>query len=96
MAKQKAFLILVRPDSVEGLDELNLALGRGWRVVSSVALGGAATGTTQEHHYCVGCLVTVERDQHRAASLMESIEEEDAVDELLEGDGAESDVDLPS
>ncbi len=78
---------------MRGLDELNMALGRGWRVVSSTPLGGAAAGDSPDPEICVGCLVVVERDERRSAALIDTVEEEEIVDELLEGDGANADVD---
>lgn len=93
VSKQKAYLIQVGADGVRGLDDLNMALGRGWRVVETTPLGGAAAGTEADARLCLACLVVVERSERPAASLLETSEEDEIVDELLEGDGADAEVD---
>lgn len=91
MTRQKAYLIQTSPTAVHGLDDLNIALERGWRVASTCPLGGAAAGGSEEQGFSVGCLVIVERNERHAPAVIDTIEEE--VDELLEGDGANADVD---
>lgn len=89
MRQQKVYLIRSGSTGVSGIDELNAALGRGWRVVAMSPLGGAASGAAAEHWHSVGCLVVVERSGSVTAALAETTEEE----ELLEGDGADAEID---
>lgn len=92
MTKQKAYVIQSGSDGIKGLDELNVALGRGWRVVATTPFGGAAAADSADR-FCVACLVVVEREDRPAAALVDTAEEEDIVDELIEGDGSNGDVD---
>lgn len=96
MLKQKAHLIVSGPDGIRGLDELNSALERGWQVVSTSPLGGAAAANPPgETTFCVGALVVVERSTRPAESSLEAVvEEEEVLDELVEGDGSNADIDV--
>jgi hypothetical protein len=87
--KQKAFVVRIRPDSTHGLDELNVQLGRGWRVVDMTPLGGAAVGSRDDTpELCLAALVVIERGEGEAGAVLAQTEEEteEIVEELVEGD----------
>lgn len=88
--QQKAFVVRIRPDSTHGLDELNVQLGRGWRVVKMAPMGGAAVGSREgdEPELCLATLVVIERHEEAAADMMAQVETEpeEVVDELVEGE----------
>lgn len=96
-SKQKALIVSShlggRP---HGLDELNLALGRGWRVVHVSPMGGAGVGTGPDPTVCLAALVVLERGDEAQAELPMLAEEEadEVLDELLEG-GAPGTVEVP-
>lgn len=97
MSKQKAHLILAGPTGTVGLDELNDALKKGWTVERISPLGGAATGTEAEATLCVGALVILQRNDRMEMDLP-VVEEEELLDDmlegdLLEGDGTNADID---
>lgn len=73
---QKALLVITRPDASHGLDELNVALHRGWRVVHATAMGGAGTGAPNHApELCFAALVILERAEEAATDLLEQIAE---------------------
>lgn len=84
--------------SARGLDELNVKLRRGWRVVHAAPMGGASTGCgdpdEESAALCLAALVVIEREDDDTAAVMEQVEEEaeEFVDEIVEGNGA----DLPA
>ncbi len=97
--QQKALIVKTGPEHTYGLDELNVKLGRGWRVVQMTSLGGAGAGTTAATDdaavLCLAALVIVERAEEEAAELMEQIEEEEIqeeIDDIVEGNGASLDL----
>lgn len=92
MSKQKAHLVLAGTTGAVGLDELNHALAKGWTVKHVSPLGGAATGTQAEAALCVGALVILQLNDRMEMDLP-VVEEEELLDDLLEGDGANGDVD---
>lgn len=88
--QQKALVVRLRPDSIHGLDELNVQLGRGWRVAKVSPLGGAGVGEHEgEPELCLAALVIIERREEAASEVMVQAEEEteELVDELVEGEG---------
>jgi hypothetical protein len=73
---QKALLVITRPHETQGLDELNIALHRGWRVVHATAMGGAGTGVENDvPALCFAALVIIERGEDATAELLEQVEE---------------------
>lgn len=93
MTKQKAHLVTIDgAGQVRGLDELNVAFGRGWTFVSATPLGGQSSHP--ERGGCLATLIIVQREDRSAEALLEAVEEEadDLLDELMEGDGANTDV----
>src|SRR5690625_3084925 len=92
MSKQKANQAQAGPTGTVGLDELNHALAKGWTVKHVSPLGGAATGTQAEAALCVGALVILQLNDRMEMDLP-LVEEEELLDDLLEGDGANADVD---
>lgn len=88
-AKQKALIVRIRPDSTHGLDELNVQLGRGWRVVEVAPLGGAGVGAREgTPELCLAALVVIEREDDEAADVLAEAHEEpeEIVEDLVEGD----------
>lgn len=94
---QKALIIRTGPDGHDGLEELNIELERGWRVVEVAPMGGAGGATSSP---VVAALVILEhRDERSEEPVMaaEAVAEETekAVEEIVEesyevteGDGA--------
>lgn len=94
--QQKALIVKTGPDSVHGLDELNLNLHRGWRVQHVAPMGAAGVGAQDGTPALqFAALVIIERDEERAAALIEEAEEdvEEIIEEMAEGDGATVEVD---
>jgi hypothetical protein len=90
-AKQKAFVVRIRPDSTHGLDELNVRLGRGWRVVKVAPLGGAGVGSRDDApELCLAALVVVEREDDTATEVIAQAEED--VEEIVEGEELSSET----
>lgn len=88
---QKAMLVRWNAHRAYGLDELNIALNRGWRVAQVTPMGGAAVGSPEEgSELCLAALVVIERHDQAESSVLHEVEEE--LDELVEGDGSELDV----
>jgi len=96
---QKALIIRTGPDGHDGLEELNIELERGWRVVKVTSMGGAGGATSSP---VIAALVILEhRDERPEEPVMtaKAVEEETekAVEEIVEesyeiteGDGAGS------
>lgn len=83
-------VLLAGPEKTRGLNELNIELERGWRVVHATPMGG--TGTPEpEAGPQWAALVIIERSQDRTSGVLalEQAEEEveDLLEELAEGDG---------
>ena len=86
--QQKALVVMTGPGRVQGLDELNIALGRGWRVVEVAPMGGAAVGGPEATaEMCFAALVVIERADEAAAELLEAVEEEpeQLLDDIVDG-----------
>lgn len=95
MTKQKAHIVtLDSTGRISGLDELNLALGRGWTFVNATPMGGSTPSGADNG--CLAALVILQREDRTAEAVLESIEEEadELLDDLVEGDGANTDVDI--
>ena len=87
--KQKAFIVRIRPESTHGLDELNVRLGRGWRVAKVAPLGGAGVGSQDDApELCLAALVILERNEEAATEMIAQAEEEteEIVEEIVEGE----------
>ena len=83
-AQQKALLVKTGDDHTEGLSDLNDALANGWRVVQVAPLGGAGASAQ------AAALVIIEQAGDKGHGVLEQIQEEteEALDDLLEGDGS--------
>lgn len=85
---QKALIVVARPsadapEAESNVQALNDLLQKGWRVAQSTPMGGAGAADAA----CFASLVILERDRRaEAAALVEEADE--ALDTLLEGDGA--------
>lgn len=88
--QQRALIVRTDPKHTRGLDELNVKLGRGWRVVQMTPLGGAATGAADAPLLSLAALVIIEREAEERLGMKEQVEEEveEIVDEMVEGKGA--------
>jgi hypothetical protein len=91
--RQKAFIVRIRPESTHGLDELNVQLGRGWRVVEVSPMGGAGVGSHESAspEICLAALVVAERredaDEAAAEAVAQAEEEtEEVVEEIVRGE----------
>lgn len=92
--EQKALIVTTGPDKARGLDELNVHLSRGWRVVHATPMGGASVGSANDEPViCLAALVIVER-YDGAAAVLEQVQEEkeELLDELTEGDGSSTGI----
>lgn len=59
----KAIMVTAQPGERQGLDELNRALNRGWRVTHMTGMGGAGFGVNGSlPELCFTALVIIERD----------------------------------
>lgn len=101
---QKALIVRAGAESHEGLEELNIELERGWRVVEVAPMSGAGGATSSP---IVAALVILEHEDDETAPPVEVAEaaetvDEDAEDEVeeiveevaevMEGDGAGTDI----
>ena len=96
--EQKALIVKDAPETTHGLDELNLHLRRGWRVRHAVPMGAA--GLSQQGAECAPCfaaLIVIERDDRGEADMLLEAEEEmeGLIEEIMEGDGANADIEEP-
>lgn len=89
--EQKVFIITTRPDDERALDELNIALGRGWRIVQIAPMGGAGTGRRDDGtaDLCFAALVVAERrsdesDPVAVATAESELSEDVTVEDVLE------------
>ena len=90
---QKALVVLAGPGRTYGLDELNIALERGWRVVHATAMGGAAaTRAESGADQNFAALVIIERAETGAVALQQAEEAEELIEEIVEGDGSSTGV----
>lgn len=95
MHQQKALIIKEAPERTHGIDELNLHLSRGWRVRHAVPMGAAGMSDASCRP-CFAALVVIEREGHTAADLLETeAEMETLIEEVLDGDGADGDIEPP-
>lgn len=85
-AQQKALIVSMEGERARGLDELNIALGRGWRVIHAVPMGGAGASRKEARF---ASLVVIERDDEMTAEAISYEEEEESI---AEGDGATHDA----
>lgn len=90
--EQKALIVTTDTARTRGLDELNIHLGRGWRVLHVSPMGGAAFGARQGDAatMCLAALVILERSTDAATGILEQVQEqaEEFLEEISEGDGS--------
>lgn len=91
--RQKAFVVRIRPESTHGLDELNVQLGRGWRVVEMSPMGGAGVGSREDDapELCLAALVIAERREDEGKTTAQTMaqaeeETEEVVEEIVQGE----------
>lgn len=88
---------MAEPGKTHGLDELNLMLGRGWRVVTVTSMGGA--GVYADHNASsqfFAALVVLEFSGELTAEFMEQVQQPEEIPEKA-GDGfdiGEGDFDI--
>lgn len=90
-SQQKAFLVTVDSDKVHGLDELNIALSRGWQVAGISGMAGAsATGDGPRF----ATLVILERENRESVDVLGQMEEtlEESVEDILDGNGSSGEI----
>lgn len=96
---QKALIVRTGPDGHDGLEELNIELQRGWRVVSVAPMGGAATSDGAPCHAALVvvehredetvptvAVEAVEKAEREADEILKILEESS---EVVEGNGAD-------
>ena len=95
--EQKAFIITTRPDDERALDELNIALGRGWRVVQIAPMGGAGTGQRDDGtaDLCFAALVICERRSDDEAPVTVATAESELSEDVTVEDVLETTVVTP-
>lgn len=86
---QKAVIVRTGPEGHDGLDELNIALERGWRVARVSAMGGAGETTDDPTHAALVILERRERDQPSPDAAVAALEElgaesEEVVEQVVE------------
>lgn len=84
---QKALIVTAGSTKPSGLDELNIALERGWRVAVVAPMGGAGASKDEPRF---AALVIMERSDNSTHAVLHAVEEESG--EIAEGDGATKDV----
>lgn len=90
--RQKAVVVMAEPGKAHGLDELNLLLGRGWRVVTATSMGGADAHTDKASPGpSFAALVIVEFAGDLAAEFLEQVQQPEELPEET-GDGSSYDV----
>lgn len=95
--QQKALIVHYGPDSAHRLDELNVQLNRGWRVVHATPMGAVAMNTSGADpavHFAA--LVVIERAQDNDTATLEKESEEEIdeiLEELVEGNGSSVEID---
>ena len=85
--QQKALIVTTGSKKPRGLDELNIALERGWRVAAVSPMGGAGAAKEDVR---LAALVIIERHEDPGAAVLHAVEEEG--EELAEGDGASREI----
>lgn len=89
--RQKALIVITRPGESHGLDELNIALKRGWRVTHATAMGGAGVGQNDLPELCFAALVIIEREDDLEENQMNQVEENytELLNDLIEDPSVE-------
>lgn len=85
--QQKALIITTGSKKPKGLDELNIALERGWRVTSVSPMGGSGASKEEPRF---AALVVIERYSETPSAVLLAVEDES--DEIAEGDGARKEM----
>lgn len=85
--QQKALIVTAGSKKPKGLDELNIALERGWRVSEISPMGGAGASKDEPRF---AALVVIERHPETPSGVLHAVEEE--ADELAEGDGTSKEI----
>jgi hypothetical protein len=89
--QQKAVIVWMEGERTRGLNELNVALSRGWRVVQAQPMGAAGS---LRRDVRFASLVIIEREDESVVEA--SVLEEELEETMLEGDGATQEIpDLP-
>lgn len=83
---QRAIIVTTGSEKSRGLDELNIALGRGWRVVHISPMGGSGASRKEPRF---AALVVIQRKENSTADVLQQVEEET---DVVDGDGASADV----
>lgn len=86
--QQKALIVTTGSKKSKGLDELNIALERGWRVSSISPMGGSGASKEEPRF---AALVVIERYADGPSAVLQAVEEE--ADEIVEGDGTSKEID---
>jgi hypothetical protein len=95
--EQHALLVRATPTGTPGLAELNTRLRNGWRVTEVTPMGGTGLDVDGEAPApFLAALVVLERSEAERAAV-EALEEtqdepEEIVEEIMEGDGAGTDL----
>ncbi len=83
---------MAEPGKTHGLDELNLLLGRGWRVVTTTSMGGACAHSHGDAPgSCFAALVILESAGDLTAELLEQVQQPEELAEET-GDGSSYDI----
>lgn len=85
--QQKALIVTTGSKKTRGLDELNIALERGWRVTSVSPMGGSGASREEPRF---AALVVIERYAESPSAVLQAVEEES--EERAEGDGARTEM----
>lgn len=85
--QQKALIVTTGSKKPKGLDELNIALERGWRVAVVSPMGGSGASKEEPRF---AALVVIERHEDVPSSVLHAVEE--AEEENLDGDGTSREV----
>lgn len=84
--QQRALIVTAGSDKHRGLDELNIALGRGWRVAHVAPMGGSGASRKEPRF---AALVIIQREENSTAEVLHQTEEEA---DIMDGNGAPADI----
>lgn len=84
--QQRALIVTAGSEKNRGLDELNIALGRGWRVAHVAPMGGSGASRKEPRF---AALVIIQREENTASEVLQQTEEGA---DIVDGNGTSTDI----